>query len=200
MARTVRDAKLETRTARAALRASGKPYYRSIEEGLHLGYRKGKAAGKWVMRSYTGNRKYEVETIGLADDTLDPDGAVILSFAQAQAVARRRFTEAKRAAAGLPALATGPYTVRDAVDEYLTWADEYKKSARVLRWTAEASILPELGDVPCAKLTQDRIKAWQSKVAAEPGRLRTKKGADRVPTRGVGAELLGGLDRRIRLL
>lgn len=178
MARTVRDAKLETRTARMALKASGKPYYRSIDEGLHLGYRKGKVAGKWVLRRYSGGQSYVVETIGTADDTLDPDGAVILSFSQAQAEARRRFTEAKRAAAGLPAQAAGPYTVRDAVNEYLSWADEHKKSARVLRWTARASILPELGDVPCAKLTQDRITSWQSKVAAEPGRLRTKKGEE----------------------
>jgi integrase len=176
MARTVRDAKLETRTARSALKAAGKPYYRAIDEGLHLGYRKGKAAGKWVMRRYAGGQSYVVETIGTADDTLDPDGAMILSFAQAQAEARKRFTEAKRTAAGLPAIAAGPYTVRDAMTDYLAWLEEHRKSARVIRWTAEASILPELGDVPCAKLTKARIEAWQAKVAAEPARLRTKKG------------------------
>ncbi len=56
MARTVRDAKLETPTARRALKPSGKPYYRAISEGLHLGYRKGKAGGKWVMRRYVGGQ------------------------------------------------------------------------------------------------------------------------------------------------
>ena len=64
MARTVRDAKLETRTARAALKPSGKPYYRAIEEGLHLGYRKGQTGGKWVMRRYVGGQSYTLETIG----------------------------------------------------------------------------------------------------------------------------------------
>ena len=79
MARTVRDAKLETRTARAALKASGKPYYRAIDEGLHLGYRKGQTAGKWVMRGHVGGKEvYRVETIGVADDTIDADGATIL--------------------------------------------------------------------------------------------------------------------------
>ena len=90
MARTVRDAKLETRTARAALKPSGKPYFRAIDEGLHLGYRKGQTAGKWVVRSYAGEQSYTLETIGTADDTIDPDGMTILSFAQAQAIARQR--------------------------------------------------------------------------------------------------------------
>ena len=56
--------------------------------------------------------------------------------------------------------------------------EEHKKSARVIRWTAEASILPELGHVVCTKLTKNRIEEWKSKVAAEPARLRTKKGEE----------------------
>jgi hypothetical protein len=63
MARTVRDANLETRTARARLKASGKPYYRAIDPGLHLGYRRGKTGGKWVMRWYVGDGAYEVQTL-----------------------------------------------------------------------------------------------------------------------------------------
>ncbi len=57
MARTVRDAKLESRTARAALKPAGKPYWRALDEGLHVGYRKGQGAGKWVVRRYAGDRK-----------------------------------------------------------------------------------------------------------------------------------------------
>src|SRR5712692_7616191 len=69
MARTVRDANLETRTARSRLKTAGKPYYRAIDPGLHLGYRKGVTGGKWVMRLYIGEGDYRVETIGMADDT-----------------------------------------------------------------------------------------------------------------------------------
>jgi hypothetical protein len=54
MARSVRDAKLDSRAARAKLKPSGKPYYRALDPGLHLGYRKGVAGGRWVMRWYTG--------------------------------------------------------------------------------------------------------------------------------------------------
>ena len=66
--------------------------------------------------------------------------------------------------------------MRDAISEYLLWLEEYRKSAKEIRWTAEASIIPELGGVPCAKLTKAQIEQWQRKVAAEPARLRTKKG------------------------
>ncbi len=176
MARTVRDAKLESRTARAGLKVSGKPYWRAIEQGLHLGYRKGATGGRWVLRQHVGGPKvYEVETIGTADDTLDPDGAAVLSFAQAQAVARRRFTERKRTAAGLPAEA-GPYRVRDAIAEYSTYLDNDKKSGRDARWRAEALILPTLGGVECVKLTTKTIKDWRDAIAKEAPRLRTKKG------------------------
>jgi hypothetical protein len=37
MARLVRDPKLETRTARARLPISPKPYFRRLEIGFHLG-------------------------------------------------------------------------------------------------------------------------------------------------------------------
>ena len=101
MARTVRDASLETRTARARLQASGKPYYRAIDPGLHLGYRKGKAGGKWVMRWYVGDGDYQLETLATADDSADADGVAVLDFRQAQAVVRARHLEYARVVQGL---------------------------------------------------------------------------------------------------
>ncbi len=175
MARTVKDARLETRTARAALKPAGKPYYRTIDEGLHLGYRKNQTGGKWVMRCYIG-RRYSVETIGTADDVLDPDGAIVLSFAQAQALIRRRFVEDRRLFAGLPAQAPGPYTVRDCLTEYLAWVRENRKSVRDVGWRMEGFILPALGDVACAKLTAERLRAWHSELAKQPPRIRTGAG------------------------
>jgi integrase len=174
MARTVRDAKLETRTARAALKASGKPYYRSIDEGLHLGYRKGARGGKWVMRRYIGDQTYTVEVIGTADDILDPDGAEILSFAQAQHIARTRFIEARREAAGLPAQ-SGPYTVATCLDEYIKWLEDNRKSSKDSRYRTDALIKPTLGDVACSKLKADHIRKWLEATARAAPRLRTKK-------------------------
>jgi integrase len=175
MTRTVRDVRLETRTARQALKCSGKPYWRAVDEGLHLGYRKGKISGKWVMRRYVGDGTYTVETIGTADDKADADGAIYLSYAQAQTEARKRFVEAARTAAGMPAQ-PGPYTVKDAVRDYLAWLEQNRKTARDARWRAEALIVPELGALPCTTLTTQRLRDWRDALTKVPPRLRTVKG------------------------
>ena len=177
MARTVRDANLETRTARLRLAVSDKPYYRSIDEGLHLGYRRNKVGGKWVMRWYVGDQTYKVETVANADDTLDADGAEFLSFAQAQALARERFVESRRVAAGLPAKG-GPYTVAVCIEEYLAWLEQNRKTAKDARVRAKALIVPTLGEVECAKLTTKQLRDWRDATANAPARRRTKRGED----------------------
>ena len=177
MARTVRDASLETRTARARLKASGKPYYRAIDPGLHLGYRRGKAGGKWVMRWYVGEGDYKVETIATADDSADADGVAVLDFRQAQALIRERYVEHVRVAQGLPAK-DGPYTVRTCLDEYLDFLDANRKSAKDARWRVEALIAPNLGGVPCCDLTAAKLRRWLEETAKAAPRLRSRRGAE----------------------
>jgi integrase len=112
MARTIRDAALETRTARSRLKARGKPYWRGIDPGLHLGYRKGKTGGRWVARLYLGDEQYRVETLdGIADDAQDADGGAVLSYVQAQQKARELFKVRGEAAVARLTIAT-------ALDEY----------------------------------------------------------------------------------
>ncbi len=178
MARTVRDSKLESPSARKALKPAGKPYYRAIEEGLHLGYRKGaRGGGKWVMRRYIAEGKYSVEVIGTADDNIDADGAEVLTFSQAQAKARTLFIQARRRAVGLPEDA-GPYTVKVCIEEYLKWLEQNRKSGKDARWRAEALIFPELGSIECAKLTHTQIRSWRDSTAKTAPRLRSKKGKE----------------------
>jgi hypothetical protein len=50
MARTVREASLATRSARLRLSIASKPYWRVIEQGLHLGYRRRATGGSWIAR------------------------------------------------------------------------------------------------------------------------------------------------------
>ena len=175
MARTVQDAKLGSRTARAGLASAGKPYYRALHEGLHLGYRKAKSAGKWVARWYLGDGGYKVETIAQADDTADANGTDILNFRQAQDVARKKY-DAHQHAAKAPPEPAGAYTVGDAIAEYLAYLDEKKKTARDARWRAEALILPQLGNVACADLTKDVLSQWLNAAARSGPRLRTRSG------------------------
>src|SRR5262249_11539472 len=115
MARNVRDSNLATRTARGRLKIATKPFFRLIEPGLHLGYRKlASGPGTWCVRHYSGGGKYTVENIRaadgalvVADDYSDADGIRVLSFVQAQdrAKADRRATDK-----------LGPITVKQAVE------------------------------------------------------------------------------------
>src|SRR5262245_12996370 len=84
MARRIKDATLDSRDARSRLKPRGKPYWRAIERGVHLGYRrlKGKA-GTWCIRQYVGAQTYHVESICIADDFSDADGVLVLSYWQA---------------------------------------------------------------------------------------------------------------------
>ncbi|WP_426608995.1 tyrosine-type recombinase/integrase [Bradyrhizobium sp. McL0616] len=175
MARTVRDANLESRTARSRLKARGKPYFRTLEPGLHLGYRKPlSGAGKWLARHYVGNAKYEVETIGVADDFSDPDGVAILSFPQAQTLARSRMVDRAHAAVGK----TKPLTVADAIKSYVEFLETNRKSGREGRYAADAFILPALGKTEVAALSTDQIQEWLTKLAKAPARIRTKQGQE----------------------
>lgn len=178
MARTVRDASLESRAARGRLKARGKPYWRSLEEGLHLGYRKSQArggrarGGKWVVRHYIGNQSYIVETIAEADDFSDADGTEILSFTQAQAAARER-RRRRGQDAGTKA---GPLTVAAAMASYLEYLETNRKTGQTAAYRVNAFILPKLGDIEVEDLTTDRLRRWHADLAKQPPRLRTKTG------------------------
>ena len=179
MARTIRDASLELRAARSRLRPRGKPYYRAVQEGLHLGYRKPKgrlrAGGKWVVRLYTGNQTYEVETIAVADDFSDADGLWVLDYGQAQVRARQMGVERARTAAGI----RGPYTVADAMDDYFAYLETEGRSETAIedaRTRDRAFIRPALGSEEVASLTSERLKRWRDALAKAPPRVRTRAG------------------------
>src|SRR3954449_7324687 len=93
MPRTVRDARLETRTARGKLppRDDREPYWRAMGVGQHLGYYK--AAGTWLARWRPPSGTYTKRKLGLADDVRDADGVRVLSYTQAQTRARELFSQ-----------------------------------------------------------------------------------------------------------
>jgi integrase len=173
MARTVRDANLQSREARGRLKPQGKPYYRTLEEGLHLGYRKPKSGtGKWVLRHYVGAQTYSVETIGSADDQSDADGDAVLNFKQAQSKARELMVSRVRKAKGKH----GPITVADAIETHLQFLESNRKTAPDARYRADAFILPKLGKVNVVELTSEMLRRWHVDLAKAPARLRTSAG------------------------
>jgi integrase len=178
MPRKVRDASLETRTARSRLPVRHKPYFRLIEPGLHLGYRKlTSGPGTWLVRRYGGDGRYSAQNLRtadgalvLADDFEDADGARILSFAQAQQAAR--WPRGHRRSAG-------GYTVADALDDYLEFLESDGRaphSVRDSRYRAEAFILPQLKSVKLAALSTDQLRRWRDQLANTPPRLRSRNG------------------------
>jgi integrase len=174
VSRTAREVNLSTRAARERLRPSGKPYYRSLDQGLHLGYRKGVRGAAWVTRWYVGAEVYKVESLeGRPDDVLDADGATVLTWSQAQSEARKLFGRRAREAAGLEAeQRKGPDTVRDAIADYLDWLARHRKTSRDSKYRADALILPDLGDIDVDRLSAARLRKWHEGLAAAPVRLR----------------------------
>ena len=174
MPRQVRDVNLETRTARMRLKARGRPYWRAIEQGAHLGYRRlTGGAGRWIARLYLGEEKYTTEVIAPADDFSDGDGVAILNFSQAQGAVRERMVRAAYAAAGKH---YGAYSVADAVAEYLDWMAAHRKSVADARSRVDAFILPKLGSIDAEKLTAKDISKWIDALAKLPPRVRTAAG------------------------
>jgi integrase len=62
------------------------------------------------------------------------------------------------------------------VEDYIAWLEANRKTARDTRWRADALILPQLGDVECAKLTTPQLRDWRDAIAKQPPRLRTAPG------------------------
>lgn len=180
MARTVGDTKLNSRAARDRLPARTEPYWRTINEGAHLGYYRGARGGRWVARFRKPGEAggYAKVTLGDADDATDADGERILSFAQAQERARAWF--AAQASGGRAPLGQ-PYTVGEALDDYLAGFEG--KSLEPTRNRVEAIIRPALGTVDTAKLTAKLIGDWHKARAKSAAKLRTGRFARTVNVR-----------------
>jgi integrase len=176
MARLVRDAKLETRTARARLPIGPKPSFRRLEIGFHLGYRRLSGGGTWIARRFAQHGRYREFRLGLADDTQDADGVSVLDYAQAQRAARDWWRTELRREEGHDTR-TGPLTVADAVADYLkAFERRGGKSVYNARRVAETHISPALGTLHVAKLTAKRIEDWHHGLAEKARLVRSKAG------------------------
>jgi hypothetical protein len=119
MARTLRDAKLDTRNSRLRLKARREPYWRSISGGLAVGYRRGAKGGTWIARHYSTDHGRRYQAIGATDDIADPDGQHVLSFARRRkrrarglrtwrvVIAARRWSVHTRSASALTSMLLG---------------------------------------------------------------------------------------------
>ncbi len=89
-----RRARLDTRTTRLKLAPRREPYWRVIQEGRAVGYRRiAGRAGTWIARHYSPAAGRSYQALGSADDTMEADGSATLTFAQAQDAAVAWFAE-----------------------------------------------------------------------------------------------------------
>ena len=84
MARKIRDAKLESRTARLRLPVQKKPFTGpALARGIHLLYRRNKGNGTWIAKASNGHGGYWTKGFSVADDFEDADATHVLTFHQA---------------------------------------------------------------------------------------------------------------------
>jgi hypothetical protein len=145
MARTVRDAKLETRAARLRLNIRPEPYGRTLEKGVALGYRRRASGGTWLARRWGATGAYVEHRIGTTDDLQDADGVAVLDFGQAQHAAREWWRTELRRDEGHETR-TGPFTVNEAIADYLKVLQRRGgKSVYHAHRAAETHVLPASG-------------------------------------------------------
>lgn len=171
MARSARNTKIDNRTGRLKLEA-GQRVYVTVGEGLALGYRRTtKGYGTWEARFRKGG-KYVYRALGDADDYQEADGSTILSFYQAQELARQFSEEAKMSVG----IIQKPFTVVDAADHYLTWYKDHRKAFKETENTVKAHILPTLGEKLVSEITAPEFRKWLNKLVTTPPRRRTQMG------------------------
>jgi integrase len=176
MARTVRNAKLDTRSARSRLTARREPYWTVISGGCALGYRRGANGGTWIGRFRDDKGRQHYEALGASDDARDPDGLSVFSFAQAQEKSRAFFARKARDMAGDAAPSEGPYRVTDALDDYFKSYAKRGKGVSAALSAANLHIRHALGAHPIAKLTTKRLRDWHHTIAEKPRQARGKRG------------------------
>jgi len=170
MPRPAREYTLNTAAARRRLKPRGEPYWRQIEPGLFLGYRRpASGVGTWVARMRSPEGGYEQCRIGAADDVGGGgDGGidvhVVLSFAMA--IAQARGYAAGDAVAALRHRADG-WTVDDVVAYYLS---EHRMAVSTRRnaigfWRTHSAAL---GAVPVRRLNAQTLRRWHAGIAAAP--------------------------------
>jgi integrase len=157
MARSIRSATLETRTARLKLPVTSRPVYVKIGAGIGLGYRRNATSGTWVARIADGKGGNLRKTIGTADDFAEANGRDVLDYWQASDAARR-----------LASGNAGPevVTLGDALDRYeadlRTRGRDVVNVTRIRRHLSQA-----MSKKPVALISTTELRRWRDGLAAK---------------------------------
>jgi hypothetical protein len=186
MARSTRSSQLESRSARLKLPKRGKPYWTRISRGLSLGYRRIETAGPWIVRKATGAGGNWIKNFAHADDFEESNGDSVLTFFEAQAIARTIARDGE-ASGGLITVATAIDRYRDDLNG--RGGREYNASL------ARLHLPPALLSKPVSLLTTRDLRAFRDNLLKGG---RTKATVNRViAPLSAALQLAASLDARI---
>ena len=180
MARKLRHSSLESRSARLKLAVRFKPYSGpTLARGIKLPYRRNKSNGTWVLKASDGHGKYWTKAFAVADDYEDSDGKTVLSFYEAQDVAK----QLARGGDAMPSDAK-PITVAGALADYERDLEGRRGSiynARMPRKHLTSVLLAK----PVALLSATELKKWRDSLIGGELERRLDQPDAEVPARGV---------------
>jgi integrase len=162
MPKTLNESAITTRAARSGL--SSGVYWRSLDPDSHIGYRRGKRGGRWLVRYYDGKGNYRQLTIGTADDVISIG---TLSYDQACRQARNAIVAARQVAL---IRSSGPIqTVGSAVCTYIDRSNARiaGREGRPTKSTSDSRLRlhvlsnVELAATPLHLLTEETLKSWR---------------------------------------
>lgn len=182
MGRIVKEVRLQERSARMRLPCRKLPYWRTVSEGRHLGYYRGKSKGTWFarFRKAGSSDDYLQMKIGEADDRAEADGQSVFNWKQALDSANQWFDslDGTEGAAELDF----SLTVREAVEIHISERDE-KVSERVGRPVRSTASFKLGRYVLCdeklcgrklIELSEGDLKSWQRRLKGIKGTTKAR--------------------------
>lgn len=168
----VTPAKVSSRTARKTLAVckANAPHWVSVTKGTAVGYYKGVRERSWYVRQRAGD-KYLKERLGAVDDFVDADGHVVLSYAQAVALATTRQIDKREARPKHYADGLTLTAVVDAyIDEQLAGKGSQKNSRQ--QWNRHGH--DSIGAKLVTALDAPDMRRWHKAMATKPPTIRGK--------------------------
>jgi integrase len=157
MARSIRS-QLEGRSHRLTLSRRRKPYYERIGGGVWLGYRRTRTNGRWVLRCLRGGSA-PTKTFAQADDYDASDGKTVLTYFEAQALAR---TLAGAGRDGVGRNGNRPVTVGEAVADYEANLKRHGRDTKnAQRIRCHLKDAHGLANIYITSLTKQDFAAWE---------------------------------------
>ncbi len=165
---------------RLPLSANREPYWVTITPGTALGYYKGERDQCWFVRQRAG-AGYMKQRIGTADDHIKADGEVVLSHAQAVALAvTAKLSERKPET---PRHYADGQTLNSVLDYYLDEHLSGKGSEAITRGWVDCHIRNNIGRKLVTALDADALRKWHRELSKKPPRKRVLKQRAGCPTR-----------------